>query len=882
MEIQLAVAAVSMRSALKYRRDWNKHGPTVQLLRKFMPHGSSGFRLYIPIGGTSQGHVVAPVSVRKAVAKAGYRITDYLAKKCVKLADKEQKNVFNIGKVIAKDPVAKAAFDNDPQLQNSKTSEFTMVVSCHPYDIIGMSTGRDWDNMSCMRLRDNRANYTDGINKHYLEHDIAEGTLVAYAVRTNDLNVQEPLGRCLLKPFLLQDDERQAVKYRRETRIYGNPVPGFADTMNKFIRKLNAGIPDGIYRINQNLYDDGVGGLDEHVSSEGGQINWAIVDDEAALKENPGAAASYAAYMVQAQKANGNDPYMPLKTVCNTLQRAKVPPRQAKHAAQVFVQSHEDCIKDLMEQVFYFDGPYPDGIDLLMANREFRKLVHKHADQSYKDILAEDSYDDVLARSIYKFAQLSPKAAVVEAEKALNDDKGAINVAYSILTDSRAVPRRTIVANPLLHKFVVLYAQLVRDSSLYGEDKFLTQAESMLGQLPDIDTKLDEQEFKDFVRLSDTDRTEGMRFILPCLALRCIDQGRVDQGYEALAEMSMDLDIDALLNRRSRKRLQKIQDQSIQQLIKDKYTTILRNIYRTNDQQRRELTNYLKESGHNLGDIQTWRDVIFVDFRLFPYVWFEEDIDNGEALMGEFNSDYSEWNKVVSESAGMKPRNEFQKVIFDYLYTYYEVTNQNPPPFGEVTDEALEALEEAGVSSRAIVDVMKYPQFLNEYTALTISPYEFAGKDLGHSYLELYEEKLDIATMANALYRIFSNGTEFETTARMCGATDVEMQEAVGAFGWFRNRTKEQAQRIKDFLPGYEARIRDFAETFPEAVDDREKMLDAWHEYFPTYKRHSIEQSLPMLSMFLRNLRRNDGMLDEIGAQCRMVKRECEKVINAA
>src|SRR5690606_39759878 len=64
------------------------------------------------------------------------------------------KNEFNIGKVVAKNPIAKAAFDNDPQLQNSKDSKINVVISCHPYDIIGMSTGRDWDRQSCMRLDD--------------------------------------------------------------------------------------------------------------------------------------------------------------------------------------------------------------------------------------------------------------------------------------------------------------------------------------------------------------------------------------------------------------------------------------------------------------------------------------------------------------------------------------------------------------------------------------------------------------------------------------------------------------------------------------------------------------------------------------------------------
>src|SRR5690606_26640424 len=94
--------------------------------------------------------VSVPPAVRYALKKAGFVVTDYLAKKCVKIADIEQKNEFNIGKVIAKDQHAKAAFDNDPQLQNSNSLETLVVLSCHPYDIIGMSTGRSWDKTSCI------------------------------------------------------------------------------------------------------------------------------------------------------------------------------------------------------------------------------------------------------------------------------------------------------------------------------------------------------------------------------------------------------------------------------------------------------------------------------------------------------------------------------------------------------------------------------------------------------------------------------------------------------------------------------------------------------------------------------------------------------------
>lgn len=267
MKMEIAVAAVSMRTTLKYRRGWNKNGPTAKLLQSMMPQGpkKKGYRLYLEPGTVPKNRFTVPPAVRVAVQKAGYIITDYLAKKCVKAADKEQKNVYNIGKVIAHDQHAKNAFDNDPQLQNSKAGAIQVVISCHPYDIIGMSTGRDWDNQSCMRLKDFRDGFDSGQHHGKVEKDVSEGTLVAYAIRADDTNLQKPLARCLLKPFVSENGD---VLYRRETRVYGNTVPGFVQTLTTFLRKINEHVPAGFYEMVDGLYNDGVGGSTNYVPKD--------------------------------------------------------------------------------------------------------------------------------------------------------------------------------------------------------------------------------------------------------------------------------------------------------------------------------------------------------------------------------------------------------------------------------------------------------------------------------------------------------------------------------------------------------------------------------------------------------------------------------------
>lgn len=275
MKLELALAAVSMKTALKYRRNWDRNAPIVKLLQSMMPFGpgKKGYRLYFDIGVNHKAHFTVPPAVRSALQKAGFAPTDYLAKKCVKIGDKEQKNVFNIGKVIAKDPHAKAAFDNDPQLQNTKQGALQVVISCHPYDIIGMSTGRAWDKMSCMRLADGEHKFDPGSNAHYVRNDVSEGTLVAYVVGADDTNIQHPKARCLLKPFYNEDGD---VLYRRETRIYGNPVPGFDLILSRFLRRINKNIPEGTFKMAGKLYNDGMG--NEHYHKPSHDDNLSIED----------------------------------------------------------------------------------------------------------------------------------------------------------------------------------------------------------------------------------------------------------------------------------------------------------------------------------------------------------------------------------------------------------------------------------------------------------------------------------------------------------------------------------------------------------------------------------------------------------------------------
>lgn len=252
MEIQLALAAVKLSIARPLIKKWNKNGIGVKAVRKFLPKGSKGYRLYIPIQAEKTPKAVPPPAILHAITSAGYKIDDYVTGIAV---DSTGKRRIRMGKIL-KDAELLKTFMNDPQ-RSAHKDEFTCVISCHPYDVLSMSTGRRWDQTSCMRL-DQPGVSRGGAYQAKVKEDIAEGTLVAYAISPKDKNIEKPHARLLIKPFH-KSDKSDNVFFRVESSIYGTPVPGFKEAIAAWLRKVNKGAAAGLYALPTELYDDGVG-----------------------------------------------------------------------------------------------------------------------------------------------------------------------------------------------------------------------------------------------------------------------------------------------------------------------------------------------------------------------------------------------------------------------------------------------------------------------------------------------------------------------------------------------------------------------------------------------------------------------------------------------
>jgi hypothetical protein len=220
----------------------------------------------------------------------GYKINsfeDYLNNKVYKIGD--TKNPMKIGGLLNKVDVGLfKKYDVDTERKqwrdmiNNSDKPLKIIISRHPYDLLGMSSGRDWRLSSCMRLgtkddkvyRDvlgfsNKEDYetknvygvyydwveTEGGNKDSIVYDIEEGVLVAYVVNVNDNNINKPLSRLLIKPYVNKRKDDDIVWISSDT-IYGETVEGFKSSVDVWLDSWQKNNFNGIYCIKRFLYSD--------------------------------------------------------------------------------------------------------------------------------------------------------------------------------------------------------------------------------------------------------------------------------------------------------------------------------------------------------------------------------------------------------------------------------------------------------------------------------------------------------------------------------------------------------------------------------------------------------------------------------------------------
>ncbi len=149
-------------------------------------------------------------------------------------------------------------FYNADPVRASTKSNHDIVISRDLYDIGGMTSGRSWANDSCMKLPND--DDSGGSNHEKIEDDLKHGTLVAYATKRGDDELEDPVGRVLIKRYKstnTSDDDEHHYIYRPENKTYGNVPNGFSEHVESLMKKHYPAKPNTGYELEDGLYSDG-------------------------------------------------------------------------------------------------------------------------------------------------------------------------------------------------------------------------------------------------------------------------------------------------------------------------------------------------------------------------------------------------------------------------------------------------------------------------------------------------------------------------------------------------------------------------------------------------------------------------------------------------
>jgi len=194
--------------------------------------------------------------IKGVLETAGYTIIDYSKGIANKKGD--DKNVFKIQKILNKigESDLKDRMDADPIRFSSTKRDKMVVISRHGIDIAGQSTGRDW--VSCKSI-----STPNGINSKYVWTEIEQGSLVAYLITPDDINIEKPIARIIIGVYVREDNKEDFILYP-DGSVYGNyPAGGdFSDFVKKWCidtnKKLSPNVIEGKYTLSNKCYVDSV------------------------------------------------------------------------------------------------------------------------------------------------------------------------------------------------------------------------------------------------------------------------------------------------------------------------------------------------------------------------------------------------------------------------------------------------------------------------------------------------------------------------------------------------------------------------------------------------------------------------------------------------
>ena len=210
--------------------------------------------------------------VKIALENSGYSIVDYNSGIASKKGD--EKNVFKIQKILNKigELDLKNKMDADPLRSSSTKKDKMIVISRHGVDIAGQSTGRDW--VSCKEI--------NGQNGRYVWTEIEKGSLVAYLITPEDVNIEKPIARIIIGVYISEKDPKDFILYPDKS-VYGNyKMSDFMDFVKKWCTDVNRKLSpknEGTYTISDKCYVDYIRKININDSTFGNIRGYLGLDD---------------------------------------------------------------------------------------------------------------------------------------------------------------------------------------------------------------------------------------------------------------------------------------------------------------------------------------------------------------------------------------------------------------------------------------------------------------------------------------------------------------------------------------------------------------------------------------------------------------------------
>lgn len=254
--------------------------------KKLYDGDRNAFRIYLPLVELIDKSEIQ-IEVERFMKEMGIDVdsADQFNYKEGKYKFSAAKNWVGIGRALSKakkqDLMNRFASDKTRILKGGK-EDLIVCISRHPYDIAGADTDRRWVN--CMTMyhynRFTKAWMASGNNTRFLAKDVKLGSLVAFLIRKDDRNIQDPLSNLNIKPYINDEDPSDIVLIP-DNRVYGLADEDFKSTIFNWCDEIN-GEKIGRYKIAKGLYQDNLERSEDALGSDDEDPNFGY-----ALKHLP-------------------------------------------------------------------------------------------------------------------------------------------------------------------------------------------------------------------------------------------------------------------------------------------------------------------------------------------------------------------------------------------------------------------------------------------------------------------------------------------------------------------------------------------------------------------------------------------------------------------